>query len=182
MLWSTLSWQYFHWSKQLLVLMYALSSDKALPVWPRSLFLQLTGIHPPTRFLVNQVSVCCQQPKTFFLSTGMRTTCGTRFEASCCPVFLPVIFTFHPSPHTLSKPQVSRNLEGRVRENNTTTTQLQIENMLTRKTWRLWPAYVQGEEGVMKGRFSSPSHFPGSHLKPWPYTKGGETSPANKVS
>lgn len=47
-----------HWSKHLPVLVYAHNSDKAvaaaLPGWPRSLCLQVTGIHPPTHFLVSQ--------------------------------------------------------------------------------------------------------------------------------
>lgn len=119
---------------------------------------------PAPLFLADCVSVCYQQPKTVFLSTGMNTTCGTSLRASCSPVFIPAFLAAQLCPHTLSKPQVSRNFVGRLRENNNATTQLQIENVLSRKAWRSWPLCIcagrgRGYEGTFVFPFPHP-RFP----------------------
>lgn len=137
--------------------------------------------NPYSHSLVNQVSVCCQQPNTVFPSTGMTTTCGTRFGALCSPVFIPAFSAAHLCPYSLSKTRVSSNLVGRVREKYHHHHHRSVKNC-DRADWKTLTSVRAGGRRGHEGPFLLPPHIPGSCLKPWPYTDGGETNPANEVA
>lgn len=107
-------------------------------------------------------SPCCEAHSCAMFSLVQTHLVAQSFGASCSPAFVIVFSAVHSSPHTLSKPQLSSNLVGRVRNNKNTTTHLWIKNMLTRKARRPWPTRVQREEWVMKVSFSFTSQVPAS--------------------
>lgn len=160
-----------HWSEHLPVLVYAHNSDKAvaaaLPGWPRSLCLQVTGIHPPTHFLVSQCLL--QAAKNIFPFHRQEHNLWHKVLGLLLSCPEPSFSCSSPFSHTLSANlRFPANLwmgKGEI----TAPLSQGLSSCWLERCKNLDPVYVQGDREVMEDSFSSPSHIPGSCPKQWPY-------------